>query len=547
MSRKKAETWKTDIARQERKERLAGQRDSSGRKKRIRSYNLAGRIIGIAITLVIILSLAVWALSASGLMQRWVTAVTIGETKLSVADVNTVFGFQAMSPSRWNLDNVFTDAGQQLLENELSFGEEGLNNYRDHIRKYSLEEWKATLALYEEGKKNGFVMPDESVQAMESGIEQFRLSAEQQAAQYQISVPVLLKSSYGPGSRFAEIENFLRISYYAEAYLSDYSQNIDITEAEMEEVYQESKEMYDMVSYHALTFIAEYPEQVTDEVKETVESHTAALANKMKDDLAAGKDFFTAALEHMEDTETKKLLSEEPASFVHQYRTISNTADPELRTWLFEAGRQAGETTIIESTSEGTANPKQEADAADQSPPAKYKSYTVVRFDGRSRQDVKPFTTRHILFAAEEDEVITDAKLKGEAELVLAEFNRGDKTEEAFAELAKKHSKDSNAAEGGLYEETRLGQFVEEYETWALDPARKEGDVGLVKTQFGYHLIYYVGSEGEEVWKETTGEKILATKVAEWREALEEAIPYKESSFGTNMVGKIGLLKILFG
>ena len=54
-----------------------------------------------------------------------------------------------------------------------------------------------------------------------------------------------------------------------------------------------------------MTFISEYPEQVTDEVKETVESHTAALANKMKDDLAAGQDFFVAALEHMEDTETR--------------------------------------------------------------------------------------------------------------------------------------------------------------------------------------------------------------------------------------------------
>ncbi|MGI6089889.1 MAG: peptidylprolyl isomerase [Saccharofermentanales bacterium] len=547
MSRKKAETWKTDIARQERKERLASQKDSSGQKKRIRSYSLTGRIIGIAVALVIILSLAVWALSATGLMQRWVTAVKIGETRLSVADVNTVFGFQAVSPSRWNLGNVFTDAGQQLLENELSLGEEGLNNYRDHIRKYSLDEWKATLALYEEGQRNGFVMSDEKNQAMEASIEQFRASIEQQAAQYQITVPVLLKSTYGPGSRFAEIENYLKISFYAEAYLSDYSQNVDITETEMEEAYQESKDMYDMVSYHAVTFISEYPEQVTDEVKETVESHTAVLANKMKDDLAAGKDFFVAALEHMEDTETKKLLSEEPAAFIHQYRTINNIKDTELRTWLFEAGRQAGETTVIESTSEGTANPNQEAAAADQTSPTEYKSYTVVKFDGRSRQNVKPFTTRHILFSAEEDETITDAKLKAEAELVLAEYNRGDKTEEAFAELAKKHSKDSNAAEGGLYEKTKLGQFVEEYETWALDPARQEGDVGLVKTQFGYHLIYYIGSEGEEAWKDATGEKILTAKIAEWREALEQAISYKESSFGINMVGKIGLFKILFG
>ena len=89
-------------------------------------------------------------------------------------------------------------------------------------------------------------------------------------------------------------------------------------------------------------------------------------------------------------------------------------------------------------------------------------------------------------------EEISDAELKLRAEDVLAEYNAGEKTEETFSELAKEYSMDGNAQDGGIYEDISLGSFDEQYETWALDPQRKEGDVGLVKSQFGYHLIYYI-------------------------------------------------------
>ncbi len=545
MSNKK-DIWKTEANRTERKERLAKQKDSSGSKKKIRAYSLGGRIIGILAALVIISLLAVWFLFSSGIAHRYITAATVGDTKLSVADVNTVFGMQAANPNIWNLGSVFTEQGQEFLDTDISTAGSDLKNYRDYIKDSALGEWERSLSLYEEGKREGFELSEQDEEIIQESLEQFKLQLEAEAAQYNITVATLLKSTYGPGSSFAQIEKFFRINYYSALYLEDYTQSINIPETKMEEIYQEDKDAYDMVSYKAVEFVAEFPKQVDDQTKEKVESHTEAQAEKMKKALAEGQDFFAAALENSESSELKNSLTKEPYLYEHSFRISSNIADSKLKEWLFEPARQKGEVAVIESTSKAIAKPETE-DEEEYSSQDDFKSFIVVQFEDRSRQDVKPYTTRHILFRADDDMPKTDSKLEEEAKDCLNIYNSGAKTEEAFAELAKEYSKDGNASQGGLYEDIALGQFDEQYESWALDPGRKEGDVGLVKSQFGYHLIYFVKAEGVEVWKEAAGKVLLETEVQAWRAKLLDEIDVDVSKFGNGMVGKFGLLKTLFG
>ena len=39
------------------------------------------------------------------------------------------------------------------------------------------------------------------------------------------------------------------------------------------------------------------------------------------------------------------------------------------------------------------------------------------------------------------------------------------------------------------------GDMVAEFEEWLFDAARKEGDTGVVKTDFGFHVMLYRGEE----------------------------------------------------
>ena len=81
------------------------------------------------------------------------------------------------------------------------------------------------------------------------------------------------------------------------------------------------------------------------------------------------------------------------------------------------------------------------------------------------------------------------------AEGLLSQWSAGDKTEEGFAQLANENSSDGGSnTNGGLYENVTVGQMVQEFNDWCFDESRKPGDTGLVKTQFGYHVMYFSAS-----------------------------------------------------
>ena len=99
------------------------------------------------------------------------------------------------------------------------------------------------------------------------------------------------------------------------------------------------------------------------------------------------------------------------------------------------------------------------------------------------------------------------------AEELLTAWEAGDKSEESFAQLAMDHSQDGSAANGGLYTDVTKGQMVEAFENWCFDAARAYGDYGIVKTEFGYHLMFFVGSR--PVWVEHAESELLNLRAQE--------------------------------
>ncbi len=92
------------------------------------------------------------------------------------------------------------------------------------------------------------------------------------------------------------------------------------------------------------------------------------------------------------------------------------------------------------------------------------------------------------------------AACEAEAQEILDQWLAGDKTEESFAALANSKSEDGGSnTNGGLYEDVYTGQMVEPFDAWCFDEARQSGDYGLVKTDYGYHVMYFVDSRPQ--WK----------------------------------------------
>ena len=153
--------------------------------------------------------------------------------------------------------------------------------------------------------------------------------------------------------------------------------------------------------------------------------------------------------------------------------------------------------------------------------------------NGVARED-KYVDVRHILLVPTESEtdengntVYTEAawaECEAAAQALLEQWKSGEATEESFAALATEKTEDPGSQEsGGLYEDVYKGQMVAEFEEWCFDESRAVGDTGLVKTSYGYHIMYFVGSE--PVWVSFAEQDYMMEKMNQMLEVLTQQYP----------------------
>ena len=105
-------------------------------------------------------------------------------------------------------------------------------------------------------------------------------------------------------------------------------------------------------------------------------------------------------------------------------------------------------------------------------------------------------------------------KCRDDAQAILDSWLAGDADEDAFAALATEKTEDGGSkSTGGLYTNVWSGKMVTEFNDWCFDEGRKAGDYGLVKTTYGYHVMYFV--DAEEGWIRLCTEGAKAEKASD--------------------------------
>ena len=84
------------------------------------------------------------------------------------------------------------------------------------------------------------------------------------------------------------------------------------------------------------------------------------------------------------------------------------------------------------------------------------------------------------------------AEAKAKAEELLAQYEAGEHTEDAFAAIGDAARDDGTAAESARYEDITPGQMVEDFENWCFAD-HEVGDTGIVESSYGYHVMYFSG------------------------------------------------------
>lgn len=352
------------------------------------------------------------------------------------------------------------------------------------------------------------------------------------ADEYGFTLSAYLMAAMGDGVDAETVKHEMKVSYIAENYETEFTEELskkEYTEDEYNKYLEENRD--DLVSVDVRFFEASNEDDAAAFVSELKAdgSNFTELAVKYaaEDDKAtyeealestynnATRSVFTslnaaiAAAEEAESEDAEETEDGEEAEHVHVYPGFD---------WLYSEDRKAGDKTNFSTSVVYVVKPV-------------YLS------------DVTPVNVRHILIQAEstdDDGETTDlssladatdeqiAAAEAKAQEVLDEYNNGEKTEDAFAELAKEYSKDSNASEGGLYENVVPNQMVPTFNAWCFDASRKVGDVAIVKTEYGFHVMYFSGTNDMPVWKYTAQQALASDESADAEKKFEENIQIKK-------------------
>lgn len=119
---------------------------------------------------------------------------------------------------------------------------------------------------------------------------------------------------------------------------------------------------------------------------------------------------------------------------------------------------------------------------------------------------------RHILLLPEDNSKQAWDDCLYQAQTVRYYYNR-ELGESTFANLAFKYSQDTGSNfNGGLYTDVYEGLFIDEINEWCFDESRHPGNMTMLKSDIGYHLIYFC--ERKEAYQLQAERDLIAAKVA---------------------------------
>jgi len=163
-----------------------------------------------------------------------------------------------------------------------------------------------------------------------------------------------------------------------------------------------------------------------------------------------------------------------------------------------------------------------------------YYDENAETFAGQGLTKVNNVEVRHILIGldgeADENGEYSEevwAAAEESANEIYAKWQENP-TEEYFIKLANEHSTDPGSnTNGGLYDDVYPGQMVTEFNDWCFDASRAKGDHGVVKTSYGYHIMYFVGQNENRQWYTAALEDIMGVQLNEMLDELVEQYPVK--------------------
>ena len=449
-------------------------------------------VVAMAVILVIAVVIGVrQTITTTGIREKNTIALTVGDHEINSVEMN-YFYMDAVNNFYSNYGSYAAMFGLDLTKplNEQFLDEEAGVTWADDFMNSAKETAASIYAMADAAEAAGFTLPEADREALDTNMASLDLYATMYG---HADADAYLKAMYGNGASKKTYAEYCEKQALASAYYAQYAESLTYEEADIRAAEAENFNAFSSYSYNTYYLAANRFQTggTTDENGNTTYSDeeiaAAAAAAEASAKALTGADIKTAAdldaaiaaLEINKDTEAVSTANTDVL-----YTSISAL----YRDWL-TGERKAGDVSYFASTTDDTVN-----------------GYYVVMFQGVKDNTMVLKNVRHILVTPTHDHAEGEEHAEGEtysaeelaaakatADEILASWQAGEATEESFAALANEKSADGDGVSGGLYENVYPGQMVANFNDWCYDSARKAGDTGIVETEYGYHVMYFVG------------------------------------------------------
>lgn len=427
------------------------------------------------------------------------------------------------------------DFDQKLSKQKTTNDDGNEVTWAQHIQDEVVESIKSTYTYYYEAvKANDGKEPEiteDQQKELDDALDQYKETAEG----YGYTLSGYLTAAMGKGVNEEVFRREATISYISENYQSDYQDELltkEYTDEEYNAYKDENKD--DLVSVSIKFFECDS------------EDDAKAFAKALKAD---GSNFASLASKYSEDDWDKETYKNEVES------TYNDITKPTIKNLGWAIGTADEHT--HEDGEEHSEDEEETYSGLDKLFKAKkgdivqYSTSVAYVTKAASLSDTKTVNVRHILvtpyFDSEDEDTSSEATeatdeeweaAYKQAKKILKEWKDGDATADSFGELAKKYTEDSNGDDGGLYENITPNQMVPSFNAWSFDSSRKAGDTAIVKTEYGYHIMYFEGQGALKVWQYTAQQALASDDGTDAKDKLEDSYSIKINWFGSRYFEK---------
>ena len=328
-----------------------------------------------------------------------------------------------------------------------------------------------TLAFCEEAKARGIALTEEDYEDIDNEIASIKDAAKQAG----VTVSYYIHAMYGSGVNQKDLRRALELSVLASKCNQAIIESYNYTEADFNKYIEENPDALVYAEYAA--FDMSTSDTLEDDVKtaEMLQSYLDRFAQvTTKEEFEAVAFDYLRNVTYLDDEKvTDDAIREKVSALSTKSTYVKDDATAE---WAFADDRKAGD--VFTEISEDKTT---------------YSAYMLLATP--SLDEYNTVNIRHILLSSAT--YGSDEAAKAKAEELLAGFTGG---ADAFAALANEYSEDTGSnTNGGLYENVGKGEMVETFDAWIYADGRKAGDTGIVKSDYGYHVMFFDG-EGEIAW-----------------------------------------------